>query len=80
MPLAMRKRYWVYVHDKDGDLLEDLGEFDGIDRAIDQVAQYLSDPMPAWDMTEITVRIVDNELQDGTTIWKAGPHDWKKEV
>lgn len=68
---AKKKRFWSYVHDEEGTLTGDLGEFDSLTEAIDGVSNWL------WSNLEkaarLTVRVVDNDLQDGTTVWWAGP-------
>lgn len=70
-----RPRYWVYVHDKDGDIVKTIYEGNDLQEAMAEVMDYFGDQ--TWhqiNMTE-TARIVDNHLQDGTTIWMAGPKE-----
>lgn len=64
-----QKRYWVYVHDVDGELLANLGETNSFTDAIRQAAAYIKLHEAGVD----TVRIVDYTVNSGQTIWLAGP-------
>lgn len=68
-----RKRYWVYSHDEAGDLIKDLGETDVRQHALDAAGAELHSLYLSNDLNWVTVRVVDYDLQDGTTIWLAGP-------
>lgn len=65
----MPKRYWVYIHDEEGEIVDDVGNFDTLHQSIEAVTEVLPfDGERAAD----TIRIVDYEAQ-GQTVWLAGP-------
>lgn len=66
----MEKRFWVYKHNAEADLLENRGTFDTVEEAIAEACATLVGV--DYDGEKETIRIVDNAL-DSTTIWKAGP-------
>lgn len=70
-----KKRYWVYSHraDSAAEMITDLGQHEKLRDAIDSLAGYLVGLYP--QMTGVVVRVVDNDLQGGTTVWMAGPVD-----
>lgn len=70
--MAKKKpRYWVYSHDRDGLLIENISDCDELRDAIDSAASYLMKLYPQY--SGVTVRVVDNDLDHGTTVWLAGP-------
>ena len=68
-PHGHKGRFWVYMHDSDGTLEDDFGEVDDFNQALDLVVVALGSRI---DLTGMTIRIVDNQLNDGETIWLAG--------
>lgn len=66
--MTAKMRYWVYKHDADDDITDDLGDFEELEEAIDAaVDQGLSE-----DGYEKTVRVVDRQA-GSQTVWMAGP-------
>lgn len=66
-------QYWAYVHENEsGDLTEDLGNFDDLGDAIDELCSNLRYNNADYFRTH-TGRVVDMHHQaGGTTIWIAG--------
>lgn len=69
--MAKEPRYWVYVHDQDGELADDLGDAVDLPEAFALVVEWMTDS-PSDYLETYTIRIVDNEA-DHTTVWSAGP-------
>lgn len=63
------KRYWVYSHDLEGDLISNIADEDSLNNAVDAAAHWLRDSYPG--QTKVTVRVVDTQTQ--LTVWIAGP-------
>lgn len=74
----MEGRFWVYTNDLDGDMLRDYGNFDDRNSA-DLVATTVLDTA-GFDPDTMIVRIVDMQLNDGQTIWLAGPMSYIKQL
>lgn len=62
-------RYWVYAHDADGDLLEDLGNFNDLNPAVTKACEHIG-LLFTDDMESTVVRVVG---EAGSTVWVAGP-------
>lgn len=62
-------RYWAYVHDVDGELLDDLGDFGTFVEACEEAIAYVRLHVDL----KTTVRVIDRELQGGSTVWAIGP-------
>lgn len=74
----MQGRFWVYSNDLNGDMLYDFGNFEDRPTA-DLTATTVLDTA-GFDPDTMVVRIVDMELNDGTTIWLAGPMSYIKQL
>lgn len=61
------KKYWIYAHDVDGELIENIADEDFLTDAIDKACEYFT----THDSNEHTVHVVDDETQ--VTVWIAGP-------
>ena len=64
-------RFWVYTNDLDGDMLRDYGNFD--DRLMADLTATRILETAGFDPDTMIVRIVDMEINDGSTIWMAAP-------
>jgi len=69
------KRYWVYTHDLDGELVESLGDTESFGSAIDLAAHEIMSGYFA--LGDIVIRIVDN-MDNAQTCWISGPVDYMK--
>jgi len=71
--VKVKKRYWAYAHDADGNLIIDFGDFDELTDAISAVIDNGLDE----DIMGRAVRVIDNEVGGGgygsQTVWLAGP-------
>lgn len=63
------KRYWVYSHDSEGELISNIADEDSFNNAVDAAVHWLRDAYPG--QTNVTVRVVDTETNN--TVWIAGP-------
>lgn len=67
-------RFWAYVHDLDGDLVKDLGEFaqfgDAMDATLAEIK--VNRLFPDMDVMQLVYRIIDSD-DDIQTVWIAGP-------
>lgn len=71
-------RYWVYVNDDEGEITENLGEYESFEKAFLTVGEwFVRSPFDYFE--HYTIRIVDNEA-DATTVWIAGPGNDIKEA
>lgn len=64
-------RYWAYIHDSEGEITEDLGEYSNVADAVDELISNMRYNEHGWYATH-TARVVDHEHDGGTTIWIAG--------
>lgn len=73
MKLPNEFKYWIYVHDPDGDIVKTLGDTNTLIDAILMASDYLAIECAKWsiDVARNTIRIVENSSQ--STIWWAGP-------
>ena len=63
--------FWVYAHDEDGDIVDDIDETGTLRDAIDVALVWAR----RHDMSGVTVRIVNYRIGDGSTVWAIGPVD-----
>jgi hypothetical protein len=62
------KRYWVYTHDAEDEITEDLGDFDDL---IDAISAAIDEGL-VENIEHRWARVVDKESQH-QTVWMAGP-------
>lgn len=71
-------RYWVYVHDMDGDMTQDLGDFESFAHARAAVTKLLDDAAPWLPISRRVIRIVDH--LNHSTCWIAAPMEYIKAI
>lgn len=64
-------RYWVYAHDSEDEIVDDLDNHGTLDEAIAEAVDYLAGSTVSR-LNGYTLRVVDTEA-DSTTVWIAGP-------
>jgi hypothetical protein len=65
-------RFWVYTHDQNG-IVSDVAETETLKHALDEAGTELYRLHLNNDLGWCGVRIIDRQLNDGTTVWFAGP-------
>lgn len=66
-------RYWVYVHDLDGEIIEDLGDYSHLNDALATLFEF-----NYYNPLEMVGRVVDNN-NESQTVYITGPVAYMKE-
>lgn len=66
----MNATFWAYIHDAEGELTEDLGDYSTLEDAADELISNMRYNHADWYLTH-TARVVETSTQ--ATVWRAGP-------